>query len=677
MALQESAQILKGMTLPNRKKSALVLAIILLAGAFFWLDLHLWLTLENIRGFQEQARDFYGQRPLTAIAAFAGVYLLVVALNLPGGALLGLLAGAVFGVLVGTVVVSFASTIAATVACALSRYLFRDLVRARFPQVLARVDQGMAREGAFYLFSLRLIPAVPFFVINMVMGLTAIPLRTYYWVSQAGMLPGTLVFVNAGGELGRLTSTGDVFSLRLLLAFALLGILPLVTNRLLGWYRRRVSGPCDCTQLGEESESAQGEITTTEHSTVGPAVIMVDAANAGAAHAVPGPPTPPLDEQIMAMASGCTRCGACATRCAFLQEYGLPGEIAAACSVGQSKVDPFACSLCNLCAALCPEKLEPGDLFLELRRQAAASPDFDLCPYRSLLSYERLGASPLFAAQELPTGCQSVFFPGCTLPGTRPQSTHQLFARLRELRPNLGLVLNCCHKPSHDLGRQGYFNQHFSALRQELLKRGVREIVVACPNCYKVFLRYGGKLQVKSAWELLADHQPPKSRPSVDDGVDHWIHGESGPMTSHGATIEPQAISATRVTIHDPCPLRHLSELQYAVRRLAASRGLEVKEMKSSGRRTLCCGEGGAVGRLYPELAAKWGEMRLQQADELPVLTYCAGCAGFLKKAGMSTIHLADLLADPASALKGKAPVSTGLKTYLNRLLFKYHLIGR
>jgi len=220
-------------------KIGLAALLLLLAGAFFFFDLHHYLTFEAIKGWQGEARDFYQQRPLAALAGFFLFYLLVVALSLPGGALLGLLAGAVFGVLAGTVVVSFASTIAATLACALSRYLLRDLVRGKFPQVLATVDRGMAREGAFYLFSLRLIPAVPFFAINLVMGLTSLRLRTYYWVSQLGMLPGTLVFVNAGNELGRLTSPAGIFSPRLLLAFALLGLLPLIAKRLLDFYRSR------------------------------------------------------------------------------------------------------------------------------------------------------------------------------------------------------------------------------------------------------------------------------------------------------------------------------------------------------------------------------------------------------------------------------------------------------
>jgi len=605
----------------NRKKIVLALVVVLVAGAFFWFDLHHQLTLESVRGFQEQAGEFYAQRPLVAIAGFAGAYLLVVALNLPGGALLGLLAGTVFGVLVGTVVVSFASTIAATLACALSRYLFRDFVRARFPQVVARVDQGMAREGSFYLFSLRLIPVVPFFVINMVMGLTAIRLRTFYWVSQLGMLPGTMVFVNAGNELGRLTSTGEIFSPRLILAFALLGLLPLAAKKLLDYYRARATKP--------EEPSAGGVVATGE----GEENLRV---------------------QAQILASDCTACGACAARCLFLKRAGLPGEIATAFLAGKNLADPFACSLCNLCTAVCPKKLEPGDLFLAMRRRRVADERWDSRPYKKILAYERLGASPLFSAEFLPPSCRTVFFPGCTLPGTRPESTWQLFGRLRDKIPDLGLVLDCCHKPSHDLGREQHFTDRFGALRRRLYDSGVKEILLACPNCYKVFLNHGGELRVRSVWEVLAF------------GVHPAVYTDE-------AGREPAPQGAT-VTIHDPCPLRKLPDLQRAVRALIGQQNLVVKEMRSSRSRTLCCGEGGSVGFVYPELAAAWGEQRRDQAQGLPVVTYCAGCAGFLERSGLQTIHLADLIAEPAKALTGKAAVATPPWTYLNRLRLKYRL---
>jgi uncharacterized membrane protein YdjX (TVP38/TMEM64 family) len=151
--------------------------------------------------------------------------------------------GALFGVIVGTVVVSFASTAGATLAFLISRFLLRDWVQGRFAENLTAVNKGMEREGAFYLFTVRLIPVFPFFVVNLVMGLTRMPVFTYFWVSQLGMLPGTVVYVNAGRELSRIDSLSGILSPRLLLAFALLGLLPIVTKKAMGWYRSKRGGP--------------------------------------------------------------------------------------------------------------------------------------------------------------------------------------------------------------------------------------------------------------------------------------------------------------------------------------------------------------------------------------------------------------------------------------------------
>lgn len=609
----------------NHKKVAIVMALILLAGLFFLLDLQRYLTFEAIKASQIQAQEFYLQQPLTAIVAFMAVYMLMVPLNLPGAVLLGLLAGAVFGTVRGTVMVSFASSLGATLACVLSRYLLRDLVRAKFPQILVTVDRGMAREGAFYLFSLRLIPAVPFFMINLVMGLTAIRLRTFYWVSQVGMLPGTLVFVNAGSELGRLTAPGDIFSLRLLTALALLGFLPLLAKKVLGIYRAR-SG-----KSGSEGKAGADLVLRLVES-----------------------PDDPLRLQAEAIRCGCTGCKACATQCAFLKKYGLPGEIAENLLTQRVSTDPYGCSLCNLCTAVCPEKLEPGALFLAMRRHAVAGNAFNPRRYRNILAYERRGSSSLFSWYGLPADCHSVFFPGCTLPGTRPAATLNLYRLLKDDRPSLGMVLACCHKPSHDLGRQGYFLARFGEMIGQIKERGVREILVACPNCQRMFMDYGG-FSVLSVWEHLAERTGNR------------------PIRERAAWRNPLDLQ-TAVTVHDPCPLRDQPGVHRAVRALIRDAGLEVREMRSAGRTTLCCGEGGSVGFLQPELAGNWGRLRRQQAGDLRVITYCAGCAGFFDKAGMKAIHLADLLLDPEAALSGKIGAATAPWTYLHRLWLKKQL---
>ncbi|MCG8615338.1 MAG: VTT domain-containing protein [Desulfobacterales bacterium] len=153
--------------------------------------------------------------------------------------MLGLAAGALFGPVTGTVVVSFASAVGATLGCAASRYLLRDWAQHRFGARLDQVNRGIADEGAFYLFSLRLIPAIPFFAINLVMGLTAMRLRTFYWVSQLGMLPGTAIFVNAGSQIASIDSLSGIISGKLAFSLFLLGLFPLIAKRWILWLRRR------------------------------------------------------------------------------------------------------------------------------------------------------------------------------------------------------------------------------------------------------------------------------------------------------------------------------------------------------------------------------------------------------------------------------------------------------
>lgn len=198
-----------------------------------------YLSLEKLQSLLGAARSHVDAHPLGAALGFAAIYIVVTALSLPGATLLTLFAGAVFGLVEGVVIASFSASIGATLAMLVSRYVFRDAVRRRFGQRLQRIDAGIEREGGFYLFALRLVPLFPFFVINLVMGLTAIRAWTFYWVSQLGMLAGTVVYVNAGRELGQLQSLSGILSPGLLLAFAALGLLPLVARKLLDWLRGR------------------------------------------------------------------------------------------------------------------------------------------------------------------------------------------------------------------------------------------------------------------------------------------------------------------------------------------------------------------------------------------------------------------------------------------------------
>ncbi|MGB5883465.1 MAG: TVP38/TMEM64 family protein [Desulfobulbales bacterium] len=231
--------------------AAIVVAVIL----FKVLGLGHYLTLDYLKASQDKFSQLYGENRLAVIAAYMAIYITVTALSLPGAAVMTLAGGAMFGFWIGFVVVSFASTIGATLACFVARFLLRDWVQNRFGGKLSTINNGIEKEGAFYLFSLRLVPIFPFFVINLAMGLTTMKLVTFYWVSQIGMLPGTMVYVNAGKELGQIESLSGILSPGLILSFVILGVFPITVKKLLTFYKKKTG-----KLLPEEKESIDGEV---------------------------------------------------------------------------------------------------------------------------------------------------------------------------------------------------------------------------------------------------------------------------------------------------------------------------------------------------------------------------------------------------------------------------------
>ena len=223
----------------SSRKLLLIALVVGLVAVFFAFDLGRFFGLEFLKARQVEFAALYEARPLLVIGLYALAYVLVFALALPVGAVMTLAGGALFGLVVGTVVVSFASTIGALLAFLASRYLFGDAVRARFGARLADIDKGVARDGAFYLFTLRLIPAIPPAAINLLFGLTRMKAWTFYWVSQLGMLLGTIVYVNAGTQLGRLESLRGILSPALIGSFVLLGVLPLIAKKVVDTIRAR------------------------------------------------------------------------------------------------------------------------------------------------------------------------------------------------------------------------------------------------------------------------------------------------------------------------------------------------------------------------------------------------------------------------------------------------------
>ncbi|WP_207310206.1 TVP38/TMEM64 family protein [Rubinisphaera italica] len=255
------------------KKLGLITGIVI-AAAVGYSQFGEALTLENLAAQEAELKAFQQKHPLMVYGVAFAIYVAVTGLSLPGATVLTLTCGWFFGLPRGFVLVSFASTTGATVAFLVSRYLLREPIQNRFGERLKTFNQSLEREGAFYLFMLRLIPAVPFFVINVVMGLTPIRARTFWWVSQLGMLPGTAVYVYAGASVPELATLAEqgvsgILSPQLMVAFVLLGVMPLLLRKLVRWIRpnstlRIVQDDNDSIEIDRDTKCAASEVENTD-----------------------------------------------------------------------------------------------------------------------------------------------------------------------------------------------------------------------------------------------------------------------------------------------------------------------------------------------------------------------------------------------------------------------------
>lgn len=361
------------------------------------------------------------------------------------------------------------------------------------------------------------------------------------------------------------------------------------------------------------------------------------------------PPVPlrtPRGAQLQEISTSCSQCQRCVAECQFLKNHGDPKQIAEAYDPSKkaSSTLPFECSLCGLCTAVCPTSVDPAAMFLEMRRESVERGIAPFPGHTGLQNYEKKGTSKRFSWYALPDNCETIFFPGCSLPGSRPEQTRKTFELLQAHIPALGIVLDCCTKPSHDLGRQDYFQAMFGEMKQYLLANGIKTVLVACPNCDQVFSRYAPEFTTKTVYEIL-DTLTPTIRHKV----------------------------TTVAAIHDPCVARFAKESQTAVRNLAKKSGLEIVDTGYSKERTLCCGEGGAVAAISPQLADGWGDKQARKTTGNRTVTYCSGCANKLNKRG-PTNHILDLYFDRQAALSDRAEVSRAPLTYWNRLKLKKYL---
>jgi Fe-S oxidoreductase len=351
-------------------------------------------------------------------------------------------------------------------------------------------------------------------------------------------------------------------------------------------------------------------------------------------------PSEETGQSLREMAAQCTSCGDCVRPCTFLRRHGTPAAIAEHGLSEDNLRKAFECSLCGLCDALCPEALSPSAMFLDMRKCAVANGLFDPKPYRPWLNYEKLGGTPLFRRLSLPRGCTTVFFPGCSLPGRRPQGVVGLLKKLREQEPTAGLMLDCCGKISHDLGLEDNFSDIFTRLSSSLQHHGVRRILTACPGCSKILCKHGENFEVESIYEVLAQNH------------------------SHA----PDPGNAGVVAIHDPCPARFDATQQQAVRALTRQAGFQVEELPESGRTTRCCGQGGMVeGSLSGTIAQEAG-LIAEQANSRRLVTSCGSCAETLGR-HVPTAHVSDLLSGQDAFTN--QPISSAAR-WLNRLRLRF-----
>jgi len=359
-----------------------------------------------------------------------------------------------------------------------------------------------------------------------------------------------------------------------------------------------------------------------------------------------GPDRSDLDTSLFEMSEKCIECKLCVKQCAFLKKYGTPKSIADSWpNKKKTKIKmPFECSLCSFCTAVCPIDIDPQKMFLEMRRYSAACSSADFAKQKLLLNFEKRGTSKRYSFYGLPDGCDTVFFPGCALAGSRSQRVMQLYDHLQKNIPGLGIVLDCCTKPSHDLGRTDFFHSMFIEMQNYLVDHGIKNILTACPSCYAVFSKYAEGQDIKSVYDILA---------------------------LETCRTESNSIQQTAVTVQDSCVARFDKNIQESVRKLILAQGVPIEEMKHHGKKTLCCGEGGGAHFVAPDLAGQWGDIRRTEGEGRRIITYCAGCANFLGKIG-PTAHVLDLIFDPAATLSGKTRVAKSPVTYLKRLLLKH-----
>ncbi len=312
---------------------------------------------------------------------------------------------------------------------------------------------------------------------------------------------------------------------------------------------------------------------------------------------------------------------------------------------------PYSCHYCGLCEAVCPKDLHAGQLCLTARQALVAQGKGPLPPHKGIQNYVKWGASPTFAASrpDPATGrADRVFFPGCSLAGHFTDVVKAAYTFLRQRLPDTGIMLNCCGAPSYFMGETEVMLKIIGNVAQELEQLGAKEIIVACTHCYQTFQEFLPQVPVRTIYEVLGEVGLPE-----------------------GA----QAAAPWTFNIQDACGARQAPNIHAAVRALVQDLGYTITEMPHNRERSICCGSGGMVPAVAPELAKKMTDFRLSEAT-LDLVTYCASCRARLSKTGYPTLHVLDLAFNPAWQQTKTQPPPHNLKRWWRRWRLKRHYLG-
>ncbi len=361
---------------------------------------------------------------------------------------------------------------------------------------------------------------------------------------------------------------------------------------------------------------------------------------------------PMSEEEVLAEADRCLdcECGLCVNDCEFLSSHcSSPKELARQVIADLEGAEvlkmAYSCNICSLCETVCPEKLDTGEMLLEARREAVRRGLGPLPVHKGIISYFNAGVGKAFTLIRSEPGrrrSKRLFFTGCSLPAVAPAHTKRIYEELRRHYPGTGIMMYCCGAPVELLG----MDEAFAGARETILRRaeelGAEELIPACPDCAHTLIENIPELKVRTVWEML-------------DGV--WQ--------------PPRLREGDRVAIHDSCKTRHQPETCASVRSLIEAGGAEIEEIEYDGEKARCCGFGGMIYPVNPDLSQQITKRRAEESS-LPMVTYCAGCRMALAGAGKESIHILDFLLGENLEAGARAKPPAGLARYLNRLRTKW-----